>query len=106
MGAVPVHLACGLFGVAAVALFAPADALPNERFAQLGIQLLGAAACVAWAGLTSYALFRMLRATVGLRVSPAEERAGLSLEPFVEAEDDEDGLDREALRELMGLGSN
>ncbi len=105
VGAIPVHLACGIFGVTAVALFAPAEAFEHGRLAQLGVQLAGAATCLAWAGTASYALFRTLRATVGLRVSPAEERAGLALEPFEELEREDDGLDGDTLREMMGLGS-
>jgi len=104
VGAVPVHLACGIFGVVAVALFAPADALPRGRVEQLGVQLLGAVACVAWSGATAYGLFRALRAVVGLRVSPAEERTGLTLGRFVEPEDD-DALDAEALRVLLEGGA-
>jgi ammonium transporter, Amt family len=103
VGAVPVHLACGLFGGTAVAIFAPAEALIQGRFVQLGVQLLGAAACIAWTGLTSYALFRLLRASVGLRVSPAEERSGLSMEAF--AAPDEEAVDPEALRNLLRAGA-
>jgi Amt family ammonium transporter len=103
VGAVPVHLGCGLYGVAAVAIFAPAESLAHGRLVQLGVQLLGVVACIAWAGLSSYALFRLLRASIGLRVSPAEERAGLGMEDFVEP--DVEAVDPDVLRNLMRVGA-
>jgi Amt family ammonium transporter len=106
VGAVPVHLACGVFGVIGVALFAPADALAHSRWTQLAIQLTGAVTCIAWAGLASFGLFALLRATTGLRVSAAEERSGLRLDGFVEPVDEDDDLDPSVLEGMLGLSSD
>jgi ammonia channel protein AmtB len=46
---------------------------------QLGIQALGVAAAFLWAFPVSFGIFYAIKATVGLRVSPEEEREGLDL---------------------------
>ncbi len=99
VGAVPVHGFCGLFGTLAVALFAPEASLAHARWAQLGVQALGALVCLLWAGGVGYALFFVLKKTVGLRVSPDEERQGITLY-HVQPETPED-IDEEELIRLM-----
>jgi ammonium transporter, Amt family len=69
VGAVSVHGAAGLWGVLAVALF--------SGDASIGTQLIGAAAIAGWAFGTSYIVFKLIDITVGLRVTPDEEREGL-----------------------------
>ena len=69
VGAISVHGTAGLWGVIAVALFS-ADA-------SLGTQLLGAGAIALWAFVTSFIVFKLVDVTVGMRVSPEEEREGL-----------------------------
>ncbi|WPP48431.1 ammonium transporter [Catalinimonas niigatensis] len=103
VGAIPVHGFCGLFGTLAVALFAPAETLVHGRWVQLGIQALGAAVCMVWAGGTGYVLFYMLKKTVGLRVSPDEERKGITLYHVKdEPENMED--DEEIMRLMQEIG--
>jgi len=69
VGAISVHGTCGLWGLIAVALF--------SSEANLGDQLIGAAAIITWAFLTSFSVFKVIDTTVGMRVSPEEEKAGL-----------------------------
>jgi Amt family ammonium transporter len=90
VGAISVHGACGLWGVLAVGLFAdPAmvgtlgisdgvgGALVGGGFGLLGTQVVGAAAIAVWTFLTSFAVFKLIDVTHGMRVSEEEEREGL-----------------------------
>jgi Amt family ammonium transporter len=69
VGAISVHGTSGLWGLIAVALF--------SAEANLGDQLIGAAAIIAWAFITSFIVFKGIDLLVGMRVSPEEEKAGL-----------------------------
>ncbi|GMR02723.1 MAG: ammonium transporter [Acidimicrobiia bacterium] len=69
VGAISVHATAGLWGLIAVGLF--------TGDATIGIQLIGALAIIVWAFATSYAVFRAIDITIGVRVSPEEERVGL-----------------------------
>jgi len=92
VGAISVHGVCGAFGTLCVGLFAQgaygeasgAGAI-NGLFFGGGIkpflvQLTGVVAVFAWTCITAYILFRILKATVGLRVSSEEELRGLDIE--------------------------
>jgi Amt family ammonium transporter len=80
VGAVPVHAFCGVWGTLSVGLFHETAGLFNGGgWSQLGIQALGVAAIVAWVVVTTGVLFYGLKYTVGLRVSEAEEMAGLDI---------------------------
>ena len=93
VGAAPVHLGAGLWGVLAVGLFATNDGItaaftgPTEQYGllvgggaeQLGIQALGAAAIIGWTAATSGVLFLAIKFTIGLRVDEHEELMGLDL---------------------------
>ncbi|MEN8240030.1 MAG: ammonium transporter, partial [Actinomycetota bacterium] len=69
VGAISVHGAAGLWGLIAVALFSGDASLP--------IQLVGATAIIAWTFGTSFAVFKVIDLTMGMRVSPDEEIVGL-----------------------------
>jgi Amt family ammonium transporter len=84
VGAFPVHGLCGIWGTLAVGLFgrellgAPADGLfYGGGFGQLGIQSLGVLACLAFAALAMWVVFKMIDAVIGLRVSKETELRGL-----------------------------
>ena len=91
VGAVAVHGLNGIWGTVAIGLFAAptAGALTDMGeiaglfygggFTQLGIQLLGTLAVSAWAFGTMYALFFVLKSTIGIRVSEKEELEGLDM---------------------------
>ena len=81
VGAVPVHFACGAAGTLMVGLFALDGCLfYGGGFKLLGIQALGVGSVILWVAVTMIILFTILKKTVGLRVSAAEEIAGLDSE--------------------------
>ena len=78
VGAIGVHGVCGAFGAAAVGLFAKEGGLfYGGGFSCLGIQLLGVLSVAAWVFLTMNVVFRVIRKTMGLRVTRREEIEGL-----------------------------
>jgi Amt family ammonium transporter len=81
VGAVPVHLAAGIWGTLAVALLGDVSAFPKAdgRLEQLGIQLVGIATCCAWAFGISYVVLSLINRLVPFRVDPGGELAGLNI---------------------------
>jgi ammonium transporter, Amt family len=81
VGAISVHLVCGIWGTLAVAIFGDealfklADAAP----ATIGTQLKGIAAYGAVTAVVAFVLLFVLKMTVGIRVSEEEEVAGLDI---------------------------
>jgi len=69
VGAISVHLSCGIWGTLAVGLFAP-----DKSFVT---QLLGVVAYGATTVVCAFALFGVIKATMGLRVDEEEEIEGL-----------------------------
>lgn len=69
VGAISVHGAAGLWGLLAVGLL--------SSDANVGAQLVGALAIAGWAFGTSFAVFKIIDITVGMRVTAAEEHEGL-----------------------------
>ena len=80
ISAVPVHLAAGVWGTLAVALFGDLGTLGTglTRWQQLGVQGIGIAACGTLCLGVGLPVFYLLQRTVGLRVSPEAEREGLN----------------------------
>ncbi|QDT31480.1 ammonium transporter [Thalassoglobus polymorphus] len=74
VGAVSVHGVCGAWGTLAIGLFSSA-----AGGSQLGIQALGVAAAFLWAFPVSFAIFTVIKMTVGLRASEEEEHIGLDI---------------------------
>lgn len=80
VGAVPVHLAAGVWGTLAVALFAdPATWGGGSRLAQLGVQATGVIAAFAWAFGLGFLLLWLVNRRFPLRISPEGERIGLNV---------------------------
>lgn len=80
VGAISVHGLCGVWGTLACALLNEALFTGDPEYSlisQLGVQVTGIAACFVWTFGTAFVLFKIIKATVGLRVSEEEERAGL-----------------------------
>jgi Amt family ammonium transporter len=71
VGAISVHLVCGVWGTLAVGIF---STNPEHT---LGAQLLGIAAYAAFTALSAALIFLGVRAAMGLRVSEEEELEGL-----------------------------
>ena len=74
VGAVSVHLVCGIWGTLAVGLFGA-----MAGFGQFMLQLYGVVTYGAASVVISVALFASIRAVMGLRVSEEEELEGLDL---------------------------
>lgn len=87
VGAISVHGVCGAFGTICVGLFARQDAegfwkqglLYGGGTDQLVAQVIGVLAIAVWVSVTAYLLFAALKAFGGLRVTEAEELAGLDV---------------------------
>jgi Amt family ammonium transporter len=80
VGAVPVHLAAGIWGTISVALFGDLETLTgNSRGAQLMIQLEGVLMCAVWAFGVTYLLLRVLNRIYPMRVDDEDERRGLNV---------------------------
>ncbi len=80
VGAISVHGVCGALGTLMVGVFATdAGLLYTGSFKLLGIQALGVLAVAAWALGTGFILFKILKATNGLRVSKRIEEEGLDV---------------------------
>lgn len=80
VGAIAVHGVCGTFGTIAVGLFATDGGLLYGGGLQLlGAQLIGVLTVSIWGFGSTYVLFRILKATVGIRVSVEEETMGLDI---------------------------
>jgi Amt family ammonium transporter len=91
VGAIAVHGVNGAWGLIALGLFADGtyggglNGGPDAGVAglfygdgkQLVAQMIGIVANVVWVGLSSFALFKVLDATVGMRVTPEQEVQGL-----------------------------
>ncbi len=78
VGAISVHGSAGVWGVLAVGLFSVDGGLFYGGGAQLlQAQLIGAGAIITWTFVLSSIVFRVIKATWGLRVSAEEELAGL-----------------------------
>jgi len=84
VGAVSVHMVNGVFGTLAVGIWGNMDGvavglLHGGGFHQLGVQALGVVTVGGWAAIMSWILFKLIKVTVGLRVSIKEEMMGLDL---------------------------
>jgi Amt family ammonium transporter len=71
VGAVSVHLVCGIWGTLAVGIFGV-----DKSF---GAQLIGVLAAGALAFPSAFAIFFVLKKTIGIRVSAEEEARGLDV---------------------------
>ncbi|MCX8073079.1 MAG: ammonium transporter [Candidatus Binatia bacterium] len=89
VGALSVHLVCGVFGTLAVGLFADSSAAPvtgpanglffGGGFGQLWAQLVGVIAVGAYTFVVSLLAWAAIKAVMGLRVPEHEEIEGLDL---------------------------
>ncbi|MFN2135255.1 MAG: ammonium transporter, partial [Candidatus Promineifilaceae bacterium] len=81
VGAFPVHGLNGMFGVLAVAIWGVdgLGLLHGGSINQLGIQALGLIACIAWTLPMAFAMFYVIKKTVGLRVAPEVESDGIDM---------------------------
>jgi len=73
VGAISVHLVCGIWGTLAVGIF---STNPDHTFMK---QLIGVLAVGAFAFTSALIIFSALKATMGIRVSEEEEKQGLDI---------------------------
>lgn len=80
VGAIPVHLAAGVWGTLAVGFFGDPELLAVTPIwgSQIAAQVIGIGACALWSFGVSYAFFRLLNLVFPLRVSPEDEKYGLN----------------------------
>ncbi len=74
VGAIAVHLICGVWGTLAVGIFGEL-----AGWTQLGYQAVGIVAIGAFCLVTAFGILLTLKKTVGLRVSVEEEQEGLDI---------------------------
>ncbi len=84
VGAVPVHLGGGLWGLLTVGIFSDGTyqgvkGLITGEIGQLLLQLVDIGALIVWVGLTMTVTFWMIKRSIGLRASREEELKGLDV---------------------------
>ena len=81
VGAVPVHLAAGIWGTIAVGLFSDLEILGTglSRIDQIKVQFIGVISIGAFAFFGSYIVLKILNHFYPLRVSPLHEELGLNI---------------------------
>jgi Amt family ammonium transporter len=88
VGAISVHLVCGIFGTLCVGLFAQAEFTPNTTgdglffgggMGLLMAQLAGVIGVGIFVFVVSLIFWKIIKATIGIRVSPEEETEGLDI---------------------------
>jgi Amt family ammonium transporter len=85
--AVACHGICGLWGLLALGIFANGEYLEVAGLIAGGTdtflaQLASMGAVVVWSGMVSFLVFGLLKVTIGLRVSEADEEVGLDATEF------------------------
>jgi len=88
--AVACHAGGGLWGLLAVGIFANGtyggvSGLIAGDTEQIVAQLISMVVVVAWTAIASFIVFAAIKATIGLRVSPADEEAGVDASEFAQA---------------------
>jgi ammonium transporter, Amt family len=101
VGAISVHLFCGVWGTLCVGIFGKLSHFPagQTRLGQIGVQLAGVVAVALWTTGTGALVFLAIRRWVGLRVSPREEQMGFDIGGAVAPAEE---LDEADLRRLLG----
>ena len=83
VGAISVHGTCGLWGILAVGIFANGnngiEGLIAGNGLQIVSQLISMGVVLGWALVTGFAMFLLLKYTMGVRASRQEEEQGLDL---------------------------
>lgn len=84
VGAVQVHLGGGIWGLLAVGVFADGtyagiSGLVVGEWGQLVLQFIDVVVLIAWVLPTAFVTFWLIKKTIGLRVSRAEELSGLDI---------------------------
>ena len=83
VSAISVHGTCGLWGLLAIGIFAngnnDVNGLVGGEALQIVSQLISMGVVLAWALVTGFAMFFLLKFTMGVRASRQEEEQGMDL---------------------------
>ena len=81
VGAIPVHLGAGMWGMIAVAIFGKSELLATglNFWQQLRIQFIGVFACAIWTFVVSFIILWLINRFFPLRVSVEDELVGLNI---------------------------
>ena len=79
VGAISVHGVTGLWGLLAIAIFAKDGGLVGGSASLLVPQIVSMVAVLVWSLVTGFALFFLLKFSMGVRVSEEEEMQGLDI---------------------------
>ena len=81
VGAIPVHLAAGIWGTLAVGFFSDLSILDTglDRFSQIKIQVIGILAIGLFTFISSYVILSVFNKLYPLRVSTVQEELGLNI---------------------------
>jgi len=84
VGAISVHGAAGIWGILAVGIFADGtygdvSGLIVGNTSQIIAQIISAVVLIAYALIAGFAMFAIIKATIGLRASMEEEETGLDI---------------------------
>lgn len=81
VGAIPVHLAAGIWGTLATGMYGDLDVLGTglTRLEQVGVQLLGIVVYGAWSFGVAYVIFSIVNRFSKFRVSESHEIVGLNI---------------------------
>ena len=95
VSAIPVHLASGIWGTIAVAIFGNFEIMGIEktRFEQLIIQLIGIVSIGGFCFFSSFIIFKLINVIFPLRVGKIEEELGLNISEHNASTDTHELLD-------------
>jgi len=95
VSAIPVHLACGIWGALSVAIFGNFELMGIEktRIEQLIIQFIGIFSIGGFCFFSSYIIFKSINYVFPLRVSKIEEELGLNISEHNASTDTHELLD-------------
>ena len=83
VSAISVHGTCGLWGILAVGIFAngnnDVNGLVGGEGLQIVSQLISMGVVLAWALITGFAMFLLLKFSMGVRATLQEEQQGMDL---------------------------
>ena len=81
VGAVPVHLAAGIWGTLAIGFFSDLSILDTglDRFSQIKVQFIGVLSIGAFTFISSIVILNLFNKFYPLRVSPVQEELGLNI---------------------------